>query len=285
VVREVARRYLDAVRDRETLAFIGEQRDGLRQVVTALERRVAEGVAAEADLRKFEMELERVETEALRVDLDLARARNELAAWLSLPALTPGELAMPLPRVPAPPDDAGLDAAIDGRLDVALARARLTTAERAADVQRARGRPDLVVSGGYKRTAGLDTGLVGVSVAVPLADRNRAAVARAEAEVRAAALEVEAMRALARADAVASVTRAQALAARAERAATALVVPATIVRSAARAAFREGAFDALRLVDAERAWTEARRTQVTLRLDAAIAALDARIALGMEAVP
>jgi outer membrane protein TolC len=84
---------------------------------------------------------------------------------------------------------------------------------------------------------------------------------------------------------VALFTRAQALRARADRAGTALVAPATIVRGAARASFREGTFDALRLVDAERAWTEARRIQLALQLDAVLAALDARVALGLEVMP
>jgi len=63
-----------------------------------------------------------------------------------------------------------------------------------------------------------------------------------------------------------------------------LVDPAEIVRRAARAALREGSGDVLRLVDAERVATEARREALELRLAAVLAAVRARVALGEEPI-
>jgi outer membrane protein TolC len=51
---------------------------------------------------------------------------------------------------------------------------------------------------------------------------------------------------------------------------------------AARASFREGATDTLRLVDAERVYAEARRETQDLKLDALEASIEALLVLGQE---
>ena len=61
--------------------------------------------------------------------------------------------------------------------------------------------------------------------------------------------------------------------------------PASIVRTAARAAFVEGRGDVLQLVDAERVFGEAAREALEIRLDALHAAIQARIALGETPLP
>ena len=62
-------------------------------------------------------------------------------------------------------------------------------------------------------------------------------------------------------------------------------MPAEGVRSAARATFREGAADMLRLIDAERVYADVRRAALDLELDAYLAAIEARFALGQEEIP
>ena len=56
-------------------------------------------------------------------------------------------------------------------------------------------------------------------------------------------------------------------------------------RAAARAAFREGVSEVLPLVDAERSTAEAVAETLDLAIDARLAALAARLALGQEVVP
>jgi cobalt-zinc-cadmium efflux system outer membrane protein len=159
-------------------------------------------------------------------------------------------------------------------------RARSVTA-----LERARRTPDPAVTAGYKRTAGQNTTVFGVGIAVPLFERNGQAVARATAEERAAARELEALTLRATADAASLLDAAAALAARAARAEEDLLVPADGVRSAARATFREGAADMLRLIDAERVYADVRRAALDLELDAYLAAIEARFALGQEDIP
>jgi outer membrane protein TolC len=64
-----------------------------------------------------------------------------------------------------------------------------------------------------------------------------------------------------------------------------LLEPAEAVRNSARAAFREGAVDVLKLIDAERVYADVRRTALELRLEALLATIEARFALGEETLP
>jgi cobalt-zinc-cadmium efflux system outer membrane protein len=152
-------------------------------------------------------------------------------------------------------------------------------------LERARRYPDLAVAGGYKRTTGLDTAVVGLVATVPVFARNGRAAARAEAEARAAGLELEAALALARAEAAILVRSARELQARLARLDDDLVRPAEEARRSALAAFREGAADVLRVVDAERTNTEARREALDLTVEAYLASGRARLAAGLEALP
>jgi outer membrane protein TolC len=71
----------------------------------------------------------------------------------------------------------------------------------------------------------------------------------------------------------------------ATRVATELVEPAVIAQRAARAAFREGTGDALALVDADRVYLDTQREALAVQLDAATAAIRARLALGEDPLP
>jgi len=169
--------------------------------------------------------------------------------------------------------------------DVQAAAVRLARARQLAGLERARRVPDPVVTGGYKRTSGLNTGVAGVTLTVPLFDRNDSAAAKAAGDERAASAERDAIVLRLSTEAAALITAARNLSERAERADRELIAPADAVRSAARAAFREGTADVLKLLDAERVYGDVRRAVLELRLDALSATLDARFALGEETLP
>jgi cobalt-zinc-cadmium efflux system outer membrane protein len=261
--------------------------NGLGELVRILERRVAEGVTAEADLQKIETERVRVDTDAALARLRTARELTTLAALVGWSPVPPADaLERPAPVVPAAADiDALVAAALARRPDVQLAAARLDTARQSLRFEQARSMPDLNVTGGLKRTGGYDTGLVALLVPVPLFDRNRAAVVLAQGGVDAAALELEQTRRLATADARAALATAIELARRSADASPRLLEPATVVRTAARSAFESGAGDLLRLVDAERVYADSRMVVNDLSIDALLAALEARLALAEEMLP
>jgi len=279
------RRYLEAWRGRELVAALEAQATNLQGIVSAMEKRVAEGYAAEADLLRFRAETARADNHLARARIELERAEAELGF---LVGRVLGGVDLEAPALPPPPDgepEALAEEALTRRPDVAAARARAARAHGTFSLERARRSPDLALAGGYKRTTGLDTAVVGLVASVPAFDRNGRAVARAEADARAADLELEAALAWARAEAAILVRAARALRARLLRLDPDLVRPADDALRSARAAFREGAADVLRVVDAERTHAEARREAMDLTVEAFLATCRARLAAGLEMLP
>lgn len=119
--------------------------------------------------------------------------------------------------------------------------------------------------------------MTGVVIPLPLFDRNTGNIARAEADARAAAFDVEVLTQQVSASSIALITSAQQLATRTRLSTSELLHPAEIARTAARSAFREGATNILQLVDAERVYTDAQRTALELHFDAYAAAFEARL--------
>ena len=280
LVLDVATAFLAAARASGRQALLATQAESTREIVTILERRVAEGVAPEADLRKVEADLARLDTEATRVEIDLQASLARLGALLGrdtpvlrsqIVAPDPAEWAMApspltLTRVP----------------EVASARQRAATASAAFDLAKRERWPDLVVSGGYKRTSGVDTAVAGASVTIPVFDNGQRAVALGSAELAAAQQEAIGAERLARAEAAARFAEARLLSDRAAHVEHDVLRPAEIAWRAARTSFREGAGDVLRLLDAERVYGDARREASDLKLEATLAQVRARLASGEE---
>jgi cobalt-zinc-cadmium efflux system outer membrane protein len=286
LVMDTVRLFMDAVRSREWLRALDSNREGLDTLLQAMKARVREGYAAEADLAKFQAESARVQTQLLRARLELTRSLAMLGSLMHEPLpLRAEQLAEPAPRqAPAGDPDVLAAQAAARAPEVLAAKARSARAAQALSLERARRVPDLNVSGGYKRTAGFDTAVAGILVAIPLFDTNKRAVAIAAGEQAATLSDVAAAEARALAEARVVFDAAATLGERAARVDEDLLKPAEIVRTAARSAFREGSTDILVLVDAERVYVDARREAVQLKLDAVAAALEARLLLGEEIV-
>lgn len=285
VVLDTVRLYLDALRARETLAALGHHLDSLATHQQAMAARVREGVAAEADLAKFQAEAGRLRAFEARTRIEMNRSLALLAALIGeSDAIQPERLVEPAAH-PLPAGTGALAAAALSRSpDVLEARAQESRAASVLALERSRRVPDLTLSGGYKRTAGFDSAVLGVVLAVPLFERNGAAIAVAGGEARAAAAERAAVERRVAAEGQAAVEAARLLDERARRADEDVLQPAETVRDAARAAFREGSSNILNLVDAERVYLEARREVLQVKLDALAAAIEARALLGEEIV-
>lgn len=284
---QVAGRFLDAVRQRDRAALRREQIESLDELLRILDRRVEEGVAPEADRARLRVERAAVGVVLVRAEAKAERAFLELAALADLPdGLTMAALESP-GEIPLPEGDAEalIAEAADARPDTRQAAVRVESAEAALALERAARIPDLAVDAGLKRTLERNTGVLGASLTLPVFDRRQVGMAHARGELRAAELEREGLLRLARADAAAALGTARRLSAAAARVETSLVEPATLARAATRSAFDLGAADLLRLVDAERTFAEARLLAGELRIEAATAAIQARLALGEGPLP
>jgi cobalt-zinc-cadmium efflux system outer membrane protein len=285
VVLETVRRYAEAARGRELVEALEAQSANLDDVVAAMGKRVAEGYSAEADLLRFRAEAARAANQLARARIESERAEADLAFLVGQP-LDGTRLELKAPPPPPDGDPAALaEGALAYRPDVLAARARAARARGTLQLERGRRWPDLAFAGGYKRTAGLDTGVVGVVTSVPIFERNGRALALAEGEARASELLAQATIERARAEAAVLVRASRALGERVARVEEDLVRPAEEARRSALAAFREGAIDVLRVVDAERTHAEARREALDLTVEAFVATCRARLAAGLEALP
>ena len=283
---DTTRLFLDVVRGRETLRALEQNRDDMSGLQRAMGARVREGMAAASDLAKFQAETARLETQTLRTRLELNRSVALLGALLRWDTpLTADQLAEP-PAMTLPGGDLTtlVARAVERSPDVRAAAAKELRAKHALALERARRVPDTTISGGYKRTDGFDAGVIGVTLPLPLFDRNQRGVAIATGESHAAVQDRLGVEARVAAEVRAGLEAARQLDERARRVEEDLLRPAEVVRVAARSAFREGASDILNLVDAERVYLEARREALLVRLDALAAAIEARVILGEEIV-
>jgi outer membrane protein TolC len=122
-------------------------------------------------------------------------------------------------------------------------------------------------------------------MALPIFDRNRVARAVARGEAQAATLDLAAVTRRARGELQATRVAAERLRAAAQETRARLLEPARGARDAARAAFQSGALDVMRLVDAERVYTEAALVAIDLDVDAVATAIEARLAAGEDPLP
>ena len=260
----------------------------LDSVVTYNAARVREGAAAEADLLRSELERDRATAEAARFEADLIRARAALSTYTSSDATggladSAGEPApmvvevreqpLPLPQVGvvgASPTTGGLSpsalaAAFTTRGELAAARERVAAAAAGVTTERRLFLRELSATVGTKRMEEGRGLIAGFSLPIPLLDQNRGEVARAHAERDAASLELIAEERAAHAAIAGALdaarvltTRTTQLAARSTDGRPAYLARADEARRIALGAYREGAVPLLTVIDAARAWGEAR---------------------------
>ena len=239
----------------EALSLTQADANAVMALVEEGREAVLRGVQAES-----EVEAARAVADETRANRDAAFARLAAVAMLTEP-VTSIETSL-LNRAPNPftPD-------VRNPLAVQIAEAELDAAGEFVNVERLRARPDVTASLGVRRFEEYDTQALtfGISVSLPLFDRNTGAISAARAEQRAAEarltglkLEVQADRSAAQARLTASITRT--------RAADNGVASAEEAYRLARAGFDAGRISQLELRSIRAALIAARNTAVDARL-------------------
>jgi cobalt-zinc-cadmium efflux system outer membrane protein len=259
-------------------------------------KRVDQGAAAEADLIRSQLERDRALADQAIDEAELARARAQLSSYLgdvhsadrhlSLAiVVSAGSTPLPLalaerdgqsgetfdPRNAHPDSVSAMNAGnADGRPDVIAARERTIASRAAIASERTMLFRQLGATFGVKQSAGTSSMIAGVSLPIPLFDQNRGEVARAQAErdiadyvladrERTASAEVrgalEAARVLT--DRAMLLTGASTTGASSRP--PSFLARADDARRIALGAYREGAVPLIQVLDAARAWGEARR--------------------------
>lgn len=242
--------------------------------------RVNEGVAAEADLIRSEVERDRVAAEASMQDAEVAQSRAALGAFVSdartqglMPSVVVDEMPVPLGApllastdVLASPNDRPLPLtkSIDDRPDVRAARERAASSTAAVAGERSMLVRQLGATIGTMQTGHMTSMIAGVSLPFPLFDQNRGEIQRANAERDAATFELAARERTAAADLRGAYAAASLLTDRASRLArqdsTGFLARAEESRRIALGAYREGAVPLFQVIDAARSWSDSRMT-------------------------
>jgi cobalt-zinc-cadmium efflux system outer membrane protein len=235
--------------------------------------RVGEGVAAEADLLRAELERDRAAALAGLRSADLAVARAALTEFLgdsaSITYLASTSFLVEVPVellsfASSVPESSSL---LDQLPTVLAARERLEAADAGISAEKSLLVPSVGGMIGFKWSAGTTSLMWGLSLPLPLFNWNGGAVTRAEGERDAAAADLAAERRSAAARLAEAREAARVLTDRLNR----LVEPipgggvsylrrADEARRIALGAYREGAVPLFTVIDAARAWGEARIT-------------------------
>ena len=270
---------------------------GLDSLVRFNRARVAEGVAAEGDLIRVEVESARAATDAALQQVELVRARAELLPFLddstraetsvlSVAVTEEAGTAEAAFQLPAFAELASR--ALIARPDVLSARARAHASEREVQYQRALTVRQLGATFGSKRSEGVTSMIAGFSIPVPLFDQNRGEVQRASEERTAAQRELAWVERRATADLAGAYEAARILqqqVAQLERANDAdggFLGHAEEARRIAIAAYQEGAAPLLQVIDATRTLTDARLTYYRALFARRAAMLDLYNAAGLD---
>lgn len=273
---QVAAAFFDVLEARALLTLVREDLQGLRDVEALTRRRAEIGGAPTIDVDRARLAVVLAAQDLRTAETAHQGAIAHLRALLGRSSPEPafdvdGSLDVPTPS--EPPDlESALAGAADARPDLVSLRRQALRWQAEARLQRRQGLPTLGASLGYiyqrqQPVGGPNVNLweATVAMSVPVFDRNQGNVARAESLARQALAALEAGRANLRGE------LAQAWAA--FRAAHDAVVAddrnqlqaAQSVKERTEAAYKAGGRTLLELLDAERAYRDARRLHVRIQ--------------------
>ena len=289
VALEAAHAFYRVAVAQATVDAMREHRASVGELVTYLRTRVAQGASPERELIRAEVEQDRAETEVTLADVDLVRAQAALRPFLGGPDAAPGSLRVggfeaTTDRVPLAPLSEFTAHALRERPDMLTGRAKVDAAAGAIAVERSLVVRQLGATIGVKRTAGTNAMLAGMSVTVPLFDRNNGEIQRATAERLAAEQDVSWLERTIAGEIEAAYEAAARLAARLAAVQGASLTRAEESRRIAAAAYQEGAVTLLDLLDAARAATDARLTVARLAVAARESLFELGVAAGYDAM-
>jgi cobalt-zinc-cadmium efflux system outer membrane protein len=198
---DVRARLLDVVAAREHAALAARDRQAHHEIVALLEQRQQLGAVSVADVtlaRVAELQAVAALGEAERQHGE-ARVRLATAVGVPVRALDGLDLVLPIdgraPELDRPSDDLRRDALLN-RPDVLAALADYAASQSALQLEIARQYPDLRIGPGYEYDQGLNKwAVVGISVELPVLNRNQGPIGEAEARRTEAAARFTALQA------------------------------------------------------------------------------------------
>ena len=266
---------------------VRENRAAVEQLVGYLRTRVAQGANPEGELIRAEVERDRAETDVTLAEVDLLRAqatlRPFLGATVTLATIRVAKLSAARNRAALAPLSDFAAHGLRERGELRTGRAKVEAAAGAVSVERSLLVRQLGATFGVKRTAGTNAMVGGVSVTVPLFDRNHGEIQRATGEQLAAEQEVRWLERTISSEIEGAYQVAERLTARVTAVQPTLPARAEESLRIALAAYQEGAATLLQVLDASRALTDARLAVARLVAAASESVFELGMAAGYDA--
>jgi cobalt-zinc-cadmium efflux system outer membrane protein len=293
----VKRIYLAAILAQEDRMVAQASLEEIDRVITLNEARFKLGDVSGAELRRVKVERLRFVDDVFSADLALRNAKSALLALLNAPALdqpleltesltSPGPLLIDQTTASADPATVqrSIAEALGRRPDVVAAQRDVTRAETATRLQRALQSPNPTVGGGYRRDLGENAIVFGVTVPLPLFNKNQGGVGRADAEYRAASARASGAETLARLDIQQARNAVATNSARVEYIEREHLKNARESRDLTLESYRLGAAGLIDFLDAQRAFRDTQRIYNRALYDRRISVFELTAALGLPDV-
>jgi cobalt-zinc-cadmium efflux system outer membrane protein len=218
------------------------------------------------------VEATRARTQMVAARIELERARRGLAAARSRLASTWGgtearfrQAAGALPPAQPPPPLATLRPLLEQAPELQQSEEEIRHRQLAVQLVRAERIPNLTISVGprYLREAGITTWVAGLSLPLPLFDRNQHELAASELEVKQAEHQAKAVRAALEAELAAAIADLSAFAAEIRALEDEIIPAASQVLETIRIGYQEGKLGFLEVLDAQRELFETRQQRLS----------------------
>ena len=259
---DLKRTYYESVLAGVLLGIEQENRDNFEGLVTFNTVRFEEGYIAEGDLLKVRLERTKFDFAVANAQLNLRKAKIRLLELIGDPDFERATKVDVSNTLRVPPVELNLsqlrETALANRPEIKIAEAELELAQSTIKLERSRAKGELTPYVGYKRVGVDNTVLAGVTVPLPIGNRNQSGIARAEAEqkVSETGLQLVRNRTLAEVEAA---YRAYETAREQVRAYEAgLLRQADESREIQLGAYQEGATELITLIEAQKTRTEVR---------------------------
>lgn len=270
----------------EKYALIRDSQERLAELVELNRVRAVEGYLPEGDYIKSRLEAQRFEHALRKSELALHQSKIQLLQTLGYKEFPIDfELVAPDPMITPSVDEASLRDAAQRRPEIRAAEAVIARADARSQLEGALAHPDVAASVGYKRNGPANTLYLGMSLPLPILNRNQGGIVRGRAELALAQAELmlQQSRVLAELESALEgvrMSRQQIESLRAD-----FVERADESRAIALAAYNEGAADLLVVLEAERTRNGAQELVVDALHDYRLALHELERAAGVETLP
>jgi cobalt-zinc-cadmium efflux system outer membrane protein len=282
----VKRLYYDAVLARYNVEVANENRQTFVQLVQFNQTRFDEGAIPEYELIKVRLERMKVDSALRQAELALRQATIRLLERLGETSMARRTVAGDLDVIPGVPIlDSLRQIALAERPDIQAAAREVDAANERLALEHARAKPDLSPFVGYKRVAGDNSLLFGVSIPLRIRDHNQAGIARAETDTKTAQTQLKLTENRALAELEAAYEAFQSAREQVQTFRSDLLGQADEARTIAVGAYEEGGTDLLPLLEAQRTRAEVRQQYFRTLFEYRTSLIDLELAVGREIQP